>query len=123
MIAYLFATACLAFVAQLPIARTSLGHGLRRMALVCFLLALAPSVFLGAAREVAGRGRSPQIPGCASLLVAGLILSGLAYAALALRRRFGRPRRDAWADFVNLRSTGKVLPRTPQRGLFDEEGP
>jgi len=100
--------ACILFAVSLPVSGTGLGRTLRRWALFCFVLALAPSVFVGACRQVAAStGGSGGDVGGASLLGALAVLSVLAYAILKLRARFLRPTRDAWSDYVGQRSAGK----------------
>jgi hypothetical protein len=115
IIQYLVAGACLLFVVSLPLGKTSAGASLRRGAAVLFLLAFMPSVFFG----LISSGSAPNEPrsaadqiGCA---IAGVLTlataSVVAYAFLEIRKRIKRPSKDAWSEYINLRSTGKTTVR------------
>ena len=116
VIQYLIAGACLLFVISLPLGKSNIGSSLRRTAAVLFLLACMPSVFFGL---ISNRPAAPAEPrsvadqiGC---VVAGLFILALAsfaaYAFLEIRKRLGRPSKDAWSEYINLRSTGKTTVR------------
>jgi hypothetical protein len=116
IIQYLVAGACLLFVVSLPLGKTGAGASLRRGAAVLFLLAFMPSVFFGL---ISSGSASPNEPrsaadqfGCA---IAGVLTlataSVVAYAFLEIRKRIKRPSKDAWSEYINLRSTGKTTVR------------
>jgi hypothetical protein len=131
VIQYCIATACLLFVVSLPIARLPIASTLRRAAFALFLLAFMPSVFYGlitspppAGGEVPGHAMNG--PNALEVIGALLVLSCVAYAILAIRKRLKRSPKDAWSEFVGLRSSGKrpvgTDPRTTHTAsLFDEE--
>lgn len=116
IIQYLVAGACLLFVVSLPLGKTSSGASLRRGAAVLFLLAFMPSVFFGL---ISSGSASPNEPrsaadqiGCAVAGVVALALASVvAYAFLEIRKRIKRPSKDAWSEYINLRSTGKTTVR------------
>lgn len=117
-IQYLVATACLLFVVSLPLGKSNAGSTLRRIAAALFLLAFMPSVFYGLIQRGqpgdASGGPGNDI-GCSIATLLGLVvLSLLAYAAIEIRKRIGRPSKDAWSEYINLRSTGKTAVR-PQK--------
>lgn len=118
IIQYLIATACLLFVVSLPLGKSSAGSTLRRVAAVLFLLALMPSVFYGViqhGQQTPESAGSAHNIGCSIGTLIGIaILSLLAYAAIEIRKRIGRPSKDAWSEYINLRSTGKTAVR-PQK--------
>lgn len=91
---------------------------LRRWAAAFFLLALAPSVFIGLVHRVAPtrpKGRLSEAIQALSCLIGLMLLSLVAYAVLELRRRIGKPKSDAWSEYISLRSTGKTLARDRDR--------
>lgn len=113
--------ACIFFAASLPVSGTGLGRTLRRYALGFFIAALAPSVFVGACRQVAAStGSGGGDVGGASLLGALAVLSVLAYVILKLRARFTRPTRDAWSG---QRSAGKRVVDDRDRAGRDDRFP
>lgn len=122
IVGYLFAAACALLVVSLPIARTPIGSMLRRCAGTLFLLAITPALFFGLVGSQLGNGTSssPEVTanpfGC---VVGFAILSLLSYAVLEIRRRFHRPKQDAWAEYINMRSAGKVVvkDRNKQSGI------
>ena len=125
IVRYLIAAACLLFVVSLPVARTQFGGTLRRCAAVCFLAALAPSVFFGLIGLPTTEHLSPITPGLGRpLVIFGLILlSVLSYAGLEIWKRLHRPRNDAWTEYVNQRSSGKtVIQERDRRRAFSEIG-
>lgn len=116
LIQYLIAGACILFVVSLPLQQTMLAKTLRRFAGAALLLAFAPALFFGlvptASSASAGTAAAP------SALRVGLalaVLSALAYGVLEIRKRMGGPKRDAWAEYVNLRSSGKTTVREQER--------
>lgn len=111
IITRLVALACILAVCSLPISATKLGSSLRRWAAFCFIAALAPSVFVGIAREVvpADFGSNPVLAFIASLVVLAAI-SIIAYIALSLRRGRQRPSQERVA---------MKHPFTPRRGEDD----
>jgi hypothetical protein len=127
------ALACLLFVVSLPIAKLPIAGTMRRVAAALFLVALFPSVFFGLiARPSTATGgpSSPVSPSAAAeplSVIAGLVLLCLlSYAILEIRKRFTKTSsKDAWSEFVSLRSSGKKPvsdPRTTHTpSLFDEE--
>lgn len=116
IIQYLVAGACLLFVVSLPLGKTSSGASLRRGAAVLFLLAFMPSAFFGL---ISSGSASPNEPrGVADQIGCGLVgfltlalASVVAYAFLEIRKRIKRPSKDAWSEYINLRSTGKTTVR------------
>ncbi len=135
IVPYIFAAACALLVVSLPITRTSIGSMLRRCAGVLFLLAITPSLFFGLVglQHVSGASTSPGVTanpfGC---LIGFALLSLLSYAFLEIRRRFRRPKQDAWSEYINARSAGKIIvkDRDKRRGISplaptdpDEDGP
>jgi hypothetical protein len=118
-IQYLVATACLLFVVSLPLGKSQVGVGLRRIAASLFLLAFMPSLFFGLIRggSHGARASGPLHEiGCAIVgLLLVLVSSAVAYAFLEIRKRIGRPSKDAWSEYINLRSTGKTSVRSPKQ--------
>lgn len=111
IVQYLLAIACVLFVVSLPLSRLPIGGHLRRGAAALFLLAITPSVFVGAIRRASSGHSSPQPPfgatlGCLSVIVIVCIVS---YAILEVRAYLRRPKSDAWSEYINLRSTGKTV--------------
>lgn len=130
LIQYALALACLLFVVSLPIWKLPIAATMRRVAGALFLLAFLPSVFFGLIPA------SPPSSGDAGTTgpainpleaIGGLILLSLvAYAILALRKRLKKNPKDAWSEYVSLRSSGKRPvgsdPRTTHNAsLFEEE--
>lgn len=117
VIQYLVAASCLLFVVSLPLGKSQTGSGLRRIAAALFLLAFMPSVFFGLVSR--GSTNTPHASGgpldqvgCAlGGLLTVVLLSFAAYAVLEVRKRIGRPSKDAWSEYINLRSTGKTSVR------------
>lgn len=122
IVPYLFTAACALLVVSLPIARTSIGSMLRRCAGASFLVAITPSLFFGLVGSQPGSGTpsSPEFTanpfGC---VIGFALLSLLSYAVLEIRRRFRRPKQDAWSEYINMRFAGKVVvkDRNNQRGI------
>ena len=117
VIQYLVAASCLLFVVSLPLGKSQTGSGLRRIAAALFLLAFMPSVFFGLVSRGstnpphASGGPLDQV-GCAlGGFLTVVLLSFAAYAVLEVRKRIGRPSKDAWSEYINLRSTGKTSVR------------
>lgn len=127
MIQLLLAAAAVLLVASLPISQTGAGKALRRWALVCFVLALAPAVLFGLGRS-AGVAPTPSSvgngPDGISELLGLLLLAPVAYCILAIRRRFKPKSRDAWADYLDRRAVGKkpVDPKAPHVGASGPAG-
>lgn len=109
MIALLVALACVALVLSLPIAATKAGAQLRRAALLLFLLALTPALCRGLVRAFEPGAAQTSAPAGPELFLALVILSPLAYAILRVRQALRRKNRDAWAEFVDRKATGKKL--------------
>ncbi len=117
MIPLLIAAACVAFVLSLPISATRAGQTLRRWAGVLFLLALAPSLFMGLFGAMGGSISTPRVTvqnanwaGELLSAAAGLVLlSPVAYGILQLRKRFTKKSRDPWADYVDRKAGGKKV--------------
>ena len=121
VIQYLVAASCLLFVVSLPLGKSQTGSGLRRIAAALFLLAFMPSVFFGLVSRGstnpphASGGPLDQV-GCAlGGLLTVVLLSFAAYAVLEVRKRIGRPSKDAWSEYINLRSTGKTSVRNQKQ--------
>lgn len=132
IIQYAIAGACLLFVISLPIWPLSIASKMRRVAGALFLAALLPSLFFAAivpAPTGVGTGASPSAPfsepNALEVLGGLLVLSVVSYAILAIRKRLRTTSKDAWSEFVSLRSSGKRPvgdPRTTHTpSLFDEE--
>jgi p-aminobenzoyl-glutamate transporter AbgT len=128
LIQYSIAAACLLFVVSLPIAKLPIASTMRRIAVALFLLAFLPSLFFGiiAAPHHNG-GAAPSSPSSTLALIGGfVVLSFIAYAILAIRKRLKKSPKDAWSEYVGLRSSGKrpvgTDPRTSHTtSLFEEE--
>ncbi|HYC90562.1 MAG TPA: hypothetical protein VEO54_15200 [Thermoanaerobaculia bacterium] len=130
IIAYCLAAACLVFVIALPLGKTGIGATLRRWAGALFLLALAPSLFFGILDVRHGAVSGESGGGANALTVFGglVLLAVVSYAILAIRKRLRTSAKDAWSEYVQLRSSGKrpvdTSARTSSRpSFFDEEGP
>ena len=129
LIQYLIAAACLLFVASLPIAKLPIASKMRRVAAALFLLALLPSFFFGIIPSPpSSGGGAPHSTGANPLAVIGglVVLSGIAYVILAIRKALKKSPKDAWSEYVGLRSSGKrpvgTDPRTSHTAsLFEEE--
>src|SRR2546430_557289 len=104
MIRLLFAAAVALFVLSLPLAKTKFGGQLRVAAGVCFALALLPSliagIFFHSVPATPGHADPAGIGGrigtglsCLGMLV---ILSLIAYAILALRKKLFPKKKDPW---------------------------
>jgi hypothetical protein len=129
IIQYTFATACLLFVVSLPIWSLSIGAKLRRIAGALFLAAVMPSLFFGLLTSSPSPGDdgsgAAEAPNALELLGAFVLLSVVSYAILEIRKRMKKTSKDAWSEFVSLRSSGKRpvsdarTAHTPT--LFDEE--
>jgi hypothetical protein len=122
IVGYLFAAACVLLVVSLPIAGTSIGSMLRRGAGALFLLAITPALFFGlvGSHPVSGTSTTPGVAANPLGCVLGFVLlSLLSYAVLEMRRRFRRPKQDAWSEYINARSAGKVVvkDRNKQPGI------
>ncbi len=127
MIHLLLAAAAVLLVASLPFSQTGAAKALRRWALVCFVLALAPAVLFGLCRPAGIGPASPAAgggPDGVSEVVGFLLLSPLAYGILAIRRRFQPKSRDAWADYLDRRAVGKkpVDPKAPHASATGPAG-
>ncbi len=129
-IQYCIAAAGLLAVVSLPIARLPIASTLRRVAAALFLLAFLPSLFFGLITSPSHQpgGEVQSTAGANALEVIGglVILSGIAYAILAVRKRMKKSPKDAWSEYVGLRSSGKRPvgsdPRTTHTAsLFEEE--
>lgn len=130
LIQYCIAAACLLFVVSLPIAKLPIASTMRRVAGALFLLAFLPSLFFGLITSPSQQpgGEVQATAGVNALEVIGglVILSGIAYAILAVRKRMKKSPKDAWSEYVGLRSSGKrpvgTDPRTTHTAsLFEEE--
>ena len=121
VIQYLIAASCLLFVVSLPLGKSQTGSGLRRIAAALFLLAFLPSAFFGLIQQGGtNTSQSTSEPldqiGCAlGGLVTVVFLSLAAYAVLEVRKRIERPSKDAWSEYINLRSTGKTSVRNQKQ--------
>lgn len=128
---YALAAACLLFVVSLPNWKLPIAATMRRMAAAFFLVALLPSVFFGlltSGQKTSGAPSAIAPPGASNPLsvIGGLvILSLLSYAVLEVRKRMKKTSKDAWSEFVSLRSSGKKPVADPRSShtssLFDEE--
>jgi predicted permease len=129
LIQYSIAAACLLFVVSLPIAKLQVASTMRRIACALFLLAFLPSLFFGiiAAPHHHKGGAAPSSPTSTLALIGGfVVLSLIAYVILAIRKRLKKSPKDAWSEYVGLRSSGKrpvgTDPRTSHTSsLFEEE--
>ena len=132
LIQYALATACLLFVVSLPIWKLPIAGTMRRIAGALFLAALLPSLFFGLlsspSSNAAGPSTSaPPVAHVAPLSVIGglVVLCVLSYAILEIRKRMKKTSKDAWSEFVSLRSSGKKPVSDPRSShtpsLFDEE--
>jgi hypothetical protein len=125
LIAYSIAVACLLFVVSLPIAKLPIARTMRRIAGALFLIAVLPSLFFGLIMPSHGSGAAPTSSANPLATIGGfVVLSVIAYAILAIRKRLKRSPKDAWSEFVGLRSSGKrpvgTDPRTSHTSsLFD----
>ena len=128
------AAACTLLVVSVPIWKLPLGVTLRRIAAALFLVALVPSLFFGLlapSGPAAGDGSpsaaasSAAAPNALEVLGGLLILSVVSYLILAIRKRLRTTAKDAWAEFVSLRSSGKRPVGDPRSthapSLFDED--
>jgi hypothetical protein len=129
---YTIAGACLLFVVSLPIAKLPIARTLRQLAAALVLLAVLPSVFFGVIASPAAPSGAAGHAGSGAhpfALIGGLVaLSCLAYGILAIRRTLKKSPKDAWSEYVAMRSSGKrpagTDPRAGHRAsLFDEEEP
>src|SRR5215212_2547956 len=127
-IQYCVAVALLLFVVSLPIAKFPIAGTMRRIAAALFLLAFMPSVFFGLISSPSRTDGGELHGGANPLAVIGalVLLSCAAYAILAIRKRLKRSPKDAWSEYVGLRSSGKRPvgsdPRTTHTSsLFEEE--
>jgi hypothetical protein len=125
LIHYSIALACLLFVVSLPIAKLPIAGTLRRIAGALFLIAFLPSLFFGLITPSQGSGAAPSSSANPLATIGGfVVLSVIAYAILVIRKRLKRSPKDAWSEFVGLRSSGKrpvgTDPRTSHTSsLFD----
>jgi hypothetical protein len=125
LVEYSIAVACLLFVVSLPIAKLPIAGTMRRIAGALFLLAILPSLFFGLITPSQGSGAAPSSPTNPLAMIGGLVvLSVTAYVILAIRKRLKKSPKDAWSEFVGLRSSGKRPvgsdPRTSHTSsLFD----
>lgn len=115
LIQYLIAGACILFVVSLPLQQTMLAKTLRRFAGAALLLAFAPALFFGLIPSSASAPGNPAAPSALRVGLALAVLSAVAYGVLETRKRMGGPKRDAWAEYVNLRSSGKTTVREQER--------
>jgi hypothetical protein len=123
-----FATACMLFVASLPILKLPIAAKMRRIAGALFLVAFLPSVFVGLiapspATAGASSGGASAEP--FSVIAGFVVLSLISYAVLEIRKRMKKTSKDAWSEYVSLRSSGKKPVDDPRAthapSLFDEE--
>lgn len=132
LIQYLIAAGCLLFVVSLPIWKLPIAAKMRRIAAALFLLAFLPSLFFGMftspSQSAAGpTAAAPSSPGAHPLSVIGglVVLCVLSYAVLEIRKRMKKTSKDAWSEYVSLRSSGKKPVSDPHSSpapsLFDEE--
>ena len=132
LLQYAIPTACLLFVVALPLGKLPIASTLRRAAAALFLLALLPSLFFGllapslpSSGNGAGTAQSPHGFDSFKGMLGLLVLSALAYAILAIRKRLRTTSKDAWSEFVSLRSSGKrpagTDPHGPHSSLFDDD--
>jgi hypothetical protein len=114
MIRLLLAAAVGLIVLSLPLAKTKFGGQLRAAAGVCFVLALLPSLIAGlffqSVPVAPGRadpgGIGTRIGAGLSCLGALVILSLIAYAILALRKKLFKKKKDPW-EISFARGSGK----------------
>jgi len=128
IIYYCIALACVLAVVSLPLGKTAIAGTLRRLAGALFLLALAPSLFFGIFASPSGSGGGAATANPLAVLGGIVLLAVLSYAILAVRKRLTKTSKDAWSEFVSLRSSGKRPVGTDPRpnhapSLFDEEEP
>jgi hypothetical protein len=130
LIQYLIAAAVLLFVVSLPIAKLPIARTMRRSAAALFLLAFLPAFFFGiiTSPSPGGGGVTHGNGGTNPLAIIGgiIILSCVAYLILAIRKGMKKSPKDAWSEYVGLRSSGKrpvgTDPRTTHAAsLFEEE--
>jgi hypothetical protein len=125
LIEYSIAVACLLFVVSLPIAKLPIAKTMRRIAGALLLLAFLPSLFFGLITPAQGSGAAPNSAANPLAMIGGfVVLSVVAYVILAIRKRLKKSPKDAWSEFVGLRSSGKrpvgTDPRTSHTSsLFD----
>jgi len=87
IIQYLAATACLLFVASLPISKTTVGAALRRWAAFLFVLAFVPSTCFGLVHHTA-RSHMPWTVGrIAEEAFTVSIVAAIAFGVLAIRKK------------------------------------
>jgi hypothetical protein len=125
------AVACVLFVVSLPIWKLPLAVTLRRVAAALFLAALVPALFFGllAPSGPATGDGSPSVsavgPNALEVLGGLLILSVVSYLILAIRKRLRTTSKDAWTEYVSLRSSGKRPVGDPRSthapSLFDDD--
>lgn len=118
MIRLLLAAAVGLFVLSLPLAKTKLAGQLRAAAGVCFALALLPALIAGlffpsvpaAPGHADPGGIGARIGAGLSCLGALIILSLIAYAILALRKKLFKKKKDPWEIFFTRGSGKKRVP-------------
>lgn len=132
LIQYALAAACLLFVVSLPIWKLPIAATMRRIAGALFLAALLPSLFFGVistpSNSPAAQPTSnpPSAVAHPLSVIGGLVLlCVLSYVILEIRKRMKKTSKDAWSEFVSLRSSGKKPAGDPRSShtpsLFDEE--
>ena len=129
IVTYAIAAACVLFAISLPLGKLTIGATLRRCALALAILAFAPSLFFGILNAPAGpRGGGTESVNALTVLGGFTIFAVLAYVILAIRKRLRTTAKDAWSEYVHLRSSGKRPVGADARtsaapSLFDEEEP
>jgi len=141
MTKYLFAIACVLFVVSLPLRDSWAGKRLRFWALLLTVLAFGPPLvwnFImhgGAARpsgsDAIAIGTTASAPTSAvstswRLILAGILVCGLAFLILALRRRLRPPREPWWRPEFDVRHGGTPvtgIPPAPEWPVPDDPPP
>ncbi len=133
LIRYAIAGGTVLFLASLPLGKFEIAAKLRRVSGALFVLAFAPYLFVDLVRALPHQGSEtvsarislPSIPAL-ELIGAFAVMTPLAYAVLAFRKRLLTPPKDAHREFARLRASGKVPVETDGHSgeassLFDPE--
>lgn len=124
VVSLLVTLACLAFLWSLVFSKTSLGPPLRRVALTCVVLAFAPALLWSLLQNMFSASWSTLETGnVIAVLLALPFISLLAYGILKLRRHLAPKSRDAWADYIDRKATGKKLLAARETGSEDAADP
>lgn len=101
------AIACLLFVVSLPIAKLPIARTMRRIAGALLLLGFVPSLFVGLLTSHSDAATPSSSANPFAVIGGIVVLSVVAYVILEIRKRLKRSPKDAWSEFVGLRSSGK----------------